>query len=1043
MKHNLKNGIKLGVIIFAIMLIIPCNIKAADTSGSEMKGGKSSAGNSAANAACRNAIFYSEVFSEREDKENYYLTFKVKEGYWKLRLYYGDDINYIDVFGDANTTAKDPSRSETVSSKEATFVIPKDEYDEQQLFVIAELAGYDSNGTKIGYNSEKKPLRVTYNGDKTTTCRYGTVGSNKNRVKIDGTGAFYRTTIKPKNTGRPTVTLANINDQKIINECTAMQQGLYNFGEKNSDLDIPGIALNEYKAGMVKSFPYCFGKGSSYAYTAKDIEDVRHASIDAYREYYKLVNNNTQNLGGYANLNDYETEEVVKKGYIKIDFQSKDETKIKTLQCTKDQLDSVTKKYYVRNNNEVKNDYCSVDCLEQIQVVYDPPVASKAGLCFQYKVTVRSKVTCEAKINGGFEWPTPPSPCEFSAICNGNSNETQAGPNETFDSCVNSCDNGAYSQSCINKCYKKVYKNSNSKTKKTSTSVKNKTSIKNANLSKSKNSSSLLKLSNTNGQDPYYNINGCQNNTEISNNIDECAKQFYLLKQSDPRGEYTFLSPNPGWYTHTWNPDETVDPTSGTPAGLGGDSAIESIKRAASYYFRSLEVSKKTIQSFYGRNNGKNGYGKDRYYIIDNGGIKRQKGSYNCSEVCGFVSSGNNNNCVNSSTDAASYLVDIFNTRYGQLTQCSANAKCKESEADFKIQVKKRMKENKDDYKEITWDAYNKTNNDGKTCNSPGSYTDKYNIKMFIPLQGSIIDNETYSDKEVGGDECTKLKNGINGKCYGKDEFGYWQHYKTTITFPGTWIDLKTGRRYYTDDGVDTTITREKPNYYCTGYDEEDVNRKWWDWKINENDKNKNKAPTPEKNDNITASVEKFGKYNWKFNLNCFYAINNTVTTCTGKDCNPSCEGAECNTTIDNVRLRPVDQANLFAGRSGDQVGFNWTSAAQDTVASKVKDNSKAKSYGIDPGKYAENLQKESKNNSEAAYSGDIEYSFHLTKENIKELRNYAKKNGYTSYNGTNKNEVKEIGLYYYESKILDNSDKYVSSLNRNTTLGCNGKECK
>ena len=114
-------------------------------------------------------------------------------------------------------------------------------------------------------------------------------------------------------------------------------------------------------------------------------------------------------------------------------------------------------------------------------------------------------------------------------------------------------------------------------------------------------------------------------------------------------------------------------------------------------------------------------------------------------------------------------------------------------------------------------------------------------------------------------------------------------------------------------------------------------------------------------------------------------------------------------------------------------------SAAQDKVALNAK-NSNAKTYGIDPGEYAKKLQTEAKSNSETAYSGNADYSLHLTKANIKELRKYVKNNGYTSYQGNGGNSYKEvsgINLYYYTSGILNKSE-YTTNFKRNTNLGVN-----
>ena len=107
---------------------------------------------------------------------------------------------------------------------------------------------------------------------------------------------------------------------------------------------------------------------------------------------------------------------------------------------------------------------CDSTCYEHLTVVYSPPQTVKAGLCFQYRVTVKSKVECgvdyntEQILNKLNDVLNKRDMCSAMPACEDNKQKTQAGPSQDFDNCVNSCDNGQYSQKCINKCYDKVYK---------------------------------------------------------------------------------------------------------------------------------------------------------------------------------------------------------------------------------------------------------------------------------------------------------------------------------------------------------------------------------------------------------------------------------------------------------------------------------------------------------------------------------------------------------------------------------------------------------
>lgn len=112
--------------------------------------------------------------------------------------------------------------------------------------------------------------------------------------------------------------------------------------------------------------------------------------------------------------------------------------------------------YTGKNAKTTSTTACTRTCEESVVVEYGPPVASKAGLCFEYKVKVTSRVKCysDIKINP----PTPPTVCTPVPICNSIPGYThQAGPKEEFDSCIQKCDGGKYSQKCSNQCYKQVY----------------------------------------------------------------------------------------------------------------------------------------------------------------------------------------------------------------------------------------------------------------------------------------------------------------------------------------------------------------------------------------------------------------------------------------------------------------------------------------------------------------------------------------------------------------------------------------------------------
>lgn len=115
-----------------------------------------------------------------------------------------------------------------------------------------------------------------------------------------------------------------------------------------------------------------------------------------------------------------------------------------------------------------KNDYCDYECQEEVTVTYGPPIITAAGMGIEYEVTVNSTFQCNTKQRQDIKWPTPKPACIPTPVCTGGvfnltgTNWDKAGPEEEFDECVMSCDNGNYSQKCIDSCYQKVYGTNNS-----------------------------------------------------------------------------------------------------------------------------------------------------------------------------------------------------------------------------------------------------------------------------------------------------------------------------------------------------------------------------------------------------------------------------------------------------------------------------------------------------------------------------------------------------------------------------------------------------
>ncbi len=127
-----------------------------------------------------------------------------------------------------------------------------------------------------------------------------------------------------------------------------------------------------------------------------------------------------------------------------------------TLWCEYD--NSKNNASFRHNANYSSYEYCRVDCTETLRISYDSPIATVAGLGFQYQLRLSSDVSCNVTTT---KVPVRPTVCVPTCSCNGgkynNDNDTHGGPNEAFDSCVKQCDGGKYTQGCIDSCYQDVY----------------------------------------------------------------------------------------------------------------------------------------------------------------------------------------------------------------------------------------------------------------------------------------------------------------------------------------------------------------------------------------------------------------------------------------------------------------------------------------------------------------------------------------------------------------------------------------------------------
>lgn len=1024
--------IKIAVLFILLYIIISPNIVNATIKTSS--------------TACKNKLFAADDGNNvgiSAGDDSYSILINVKEGTWDLYYYIDNDednaveeADWSDVVSASGGLKKNEGSSTKPKRHHIVYhagdPVPdkltniKRGKNNKVVYLFMILKSHPENDNR-GMDKNEDLLKAGG-----STC---VAGSDSNIVLNKKTNSIKVTKVNGKN---PTVVIAMNTiptklDKTTVNqsgnaECAAMRNGKYNADGSDSTYNITDSShLAQYTNIMENSFPYCFkGTTASFQLDNATIRSTRKKSLKAFKEYVSFKEAQKDNKEF-----DAATKEIQADGYKEIKLKNNKATVANTLACSKAATKEKTQKFYAKSVVE-NNEVCKVTCQEQFQVTYDPPVAVKAGLCFQYKVTVRSKVTCKTEETGGIKWPTPPSTCGYVPICSNNAAETQAGPNEDFDNCVNACDGGKYSQSCINSCYKKIYEDdSKSNTMKTSSTTINPSTIKDYSVEK------LAKSS----KDPYYQNKNCDSNAKISSNMRECANYFYQIKQKYPMGYYVDnTGDNQSWIGYRWRICWTSDTKKCTytddddnelsltvdrwneATSYGGppNSVIEHLKRSSPYYLRTPDATYSLIASFWAIGTGLNGHGGRRYYQIDNRGIKRQwNGTYKCHEVCGYVASGGNQgSCLTSSKEVKDYYTEQLEKIETNLAKCKAQAVCKEDKATFYIDV--TDKKTYSDKKKESWTATNQSSSKSSTPQTGGD------TSMFIPLE--CTDAQKNATPLVCDVEKVEAAPGINGQCYGRDNPKYWQHYKTTITFPGTWINLKSAERVYKKPNSSSLNNyREKENYYCTGYDSEDVNVDWWNWKVN--GKGNINSITIQKDNNITANISDFGKFNWSVGLKCFFGLYTKV-------CDPSSDDPLCNfnededpcsgensTAICNYKFRVIDQQNMFPDEQGlkgnRERGFNWTTKAIDNTIPADS------SYFINPEQYWQQLEASAATafpRTDAEFS-NADYRVKLSIENIRNIKSYVKKNNFNAFTGTYHKVTPEVeGLYYYRSGLRNNT---------------------
>lgn len=1074
--HSIKNKIGLILIIFVGIFIVPFNVLGKNSSNGQTKSA-SSGGSDAADKACKRDLNTSGLLTVTKENDNYYkLTLGASAGKWDVHyiLADADDTEWNDIINDMGYFESDSTYVSHYTGASQEISIPRSD-ENKALYVIA--LPYGNGDSKIYKSSSdanstdllKSSYTVVVNNKKVTketTCKTGSVKINKNSdVAISNTGAILKKTIvaKPVTTKKKLSTSAQKQCDAMRNSKEKINDTTDYFSKYNYTGNIEEIK-NAYQEQMKLSFNYCYDSNyeydADYTIKSKDIKEIRQNSLKAFFYYYQ-AKKNSEDTTEYDNL--------PKDGYAKIEKLNENK-----FSCKADDFMDQTSKYYYENVTTVPN-ACKITCRENYEITYSPPQVVKAGLCFNYTVTIKSKVACKTEIDSKFNWPSLKLPsqkqCILSPVCENDANETQAGPNESFDSCISTCDGGKYTQKCINSCYNKVYNNKKKITKTNSNTTKQQVML--LDDTNKNETSSIMRLANKD-DDPYENVAGCKTIDDIKKNWDSCGEEFSKLKKEYPLGYY-FADPDneygwPSWVDLKWHPcfDKSLkkckyEDDNGNSikyndikhyketennGSMDFDELINNIKRSSPYYFATKARAVKTLKSFFAVETGKNGLGGKRYYVIDERGIKRQySSSYKCKEKCGFTLENDTDitdiDCTSSKSGGKidDYINELDKIA-SDFSQCIASDSCAEDQASFNIDVDTK-----------------RGNSESQCANSKPNPTPKEGTNKK-GKESSCYDGSNTIFKSLDGNKIDVCY-GINGKCYGK-EIDETYHYKTTITTPGSWINLKTGEVKY-DKPTEEDIYRAKDTYYCTPYDSCDVNDKWAKQVIENTTTSEDDGTSTidaskitEKNSiyNISAKMKNFGKYGASFELSCFYGsysktIGNDVkcyknndgkeTSCVDDTGKQLPEGKSTKLQ-DNYDIRISDNASIFPQKN-EKIrlrGYNWGRQAKlKSKDSTIQDALYQTGYGVDPVEYSKAVMKNEEGEN-SIYNSDPDLTITISKDQMKNLKSDNVK---LDLDGTySENEVIP-GLRYYKMGTVT---KYVTiNKGSNWNLGNNSRTAK
>ena len=750
---------------------------------------------------------------------------------------------------------------------------------------------------------------------------------------------------------------------------------------------------------MREAVPYCFTETVSVQYSYNDVSNW----ITEAERLYNIRNNGSTNIvqdPSYTNVDDVKnTEKLVCDAFSTNNYETMHKYS---------HIDTVTV------------DNCTTTCKEEIEVNFSDPVATQAGMCFQYLIEIKSRVVCDGVYTA--PKPSPPAVCVPTAECFTSSGyeSDKGGPSEDFDACVLECDGGDYSQSCINKCYEEVYGTSSAQKK-----VKTQTTFSEI--------PSILTFNS-------YIYNGEQRASQLANG---CINEDSSLTEADAEALYNQKLQYPGGHYEgdRWVPSGTC------PSNI------------SYFYFTSLDKTRTTITELNGTYHDSHGYKKYEASTDSNGFIIRtERNGYSsvCNDTCSWVNECDSDSVLNEYLANEQYQKELAEWESKNQTCQQKAATCSNETTKYEIVVDNVDNDNKSDDDQESFTSSQKLNSSTVTGDFPS---------MVILTDGKCEDGRP-------------------------DDWDY----HNIITFPGTWINNKTGQTVHSMDPDHEDFYTNIGNQYCTKINSIPVNTAWYNWKVNK-DGDPNALTDSQKQQiaanidmNINGHIDNYGYFGWNFDISCFYALDEpepgtgktSTGTCSEDDPDyPRCISPDDPdypigeppeeydySPVNDYTFRPISLDNIFPNSATPtsnsakdiqasqlinevesmknnkaaqvanetrEVGFNWTCAAT---------NLENPDYPVQPVSVLNEIQRL----GDSIYDDSryLDYHIVLTPADMNKVREYnSHYNSYLEPTSPNSNlgagNNKTAGITVYKSYLLH---KVINSaVKKSGLIGCNNED--